>query len=75
MELWQDLGPPSLALSPGPFLVPTGEEGGYRGFLERKLGRGIAFEMLMKKISNKNKQTKQSNKQNNPSDIFLFVET
>ena len=27
--------------------------GGYRGFLEKKLGKGIAFEMEMKKISNK----------------------
>ena len=27
--------------------------GGYRVFLEKKLGKGIAFEMEMKKISNK----------------------
>ena len=26
--------------------------GGYRGLSERKLGKGIAFEMQMKKISN-----------------------
>jgi hypothetical protein len=30
-----------------------GGEGGYRGLLERKLGKGIALEMQMKKISNK----------------------
>jgi hypothetical protein len=30
-----------------------GEEEGYRGFSEWKLGKGIAFEMLMKEISNK----------------------
>jgi hypothetical protein len=27
--------------------------GGYRALSQRKLGKGIAFEMLMKKISNK----------------------
>jgi hypothetical protein len=32
----------------------VGEQGkGEGGFSERKLGQGIAFEMLMKKISNK----------------------
>jgi hypothetical protein len=30
--------------------------GGYRGLLEGKLGKGIAFEMQMKKISNKEKE-------------------
>ena len=29
------------------------DKGGYRGFSERKLGKGIAFEMEMKKTSNK----------------------
>jgi hypothetical protein len=30
----------------------AGGGGRYRGFSERKLGKGIAFEMQMKKISN-----------------------
>jgi hypothetical protein len=35
---------------PGPgsrsgWVGEQGEEGGYRGFLERKLGKGITFEM------------------------------
>jgi hypothetical protein len=30
-----------------------GEEGGYRGFLEGIMGKGITFEMQIKKISNK----------------------
>jgi hypothetical protein len=29
------------------------EEGRYRRFLEKKLEKGVAFEMYMKKISNK----------------------
>jgi hypothetical protein len=32
----------------------TGEGGKDRGFLEGKLGKGIKFEMEIKKISNKN---------------------
>jgi hypothetical protein len=35
-----------------------GEGGGHRGFLERKLGKGIAFEMQIKKRSNKKKNKK-----------------
>jgi hypothetical protein len=31
-----------------------GQGGGYRGLSERKLGKGITFEMYVKKISNKN---------------------
>jgi hypothetical protein len=34
--------------------VGWGAGGGRRGFLERKLGKGIAFEMQIKKISNNN---------------------
>jgi hypothetical protein len=30
--------------------------GGYRGLLERKLGKGIVFEMYMKKIPNKKRR-------------------
>jgi hypothetical protein len=35
-----------------------GEGRGYRGFSERKLGKGVAFEMLMKETSNKKKESK-----------------
>jgi hypothetical protein len=35
-------------------LGSRGGVGGDRGFSERKLGKGITFEMQMKKISNKN---------------------
>ena len=38
--------------------------GGYRALSQRKLGKGIAFEMLMKKISNKKKEKKK--KERNP---------
>ena len=39
---------------------------GYRGFSKRKLGKGIAFEMKMKKISNlkMSKKRKKKNKKN-----------
>ena len=40
----------------------AGGGGGDRGFSERKQGKEIAFEMLIKKISNKNKQKNQTNK-------------
>jgi hypothetical protein len=32
--------------------------GGYKGLSEKKLGKGIAFEMKMKKISNKKRKWK-----------------
>jgi hypothetical protein len=45
---------------PGPgsgseWVGEQGERGGARGFLERKQGKGITFEMQIKKISNKKK--------------------
>jgi hypothetical protein len=36
-----------------------GDGGEERGFLERKLGKGITFEMLIKKISKKKKRTRK----------------
>jgi hypothetical protein len=43
---------------PGPgsrsgWVAEQGEGGSVRGFLERKVGKGITFEMQIKKISNK----------------------
>ena len=48
---------------PGPrsrsgWVGEQGEGGRYRGFSERKQGKGIRCEMRMKKISNKNKSKK-----------------
>jgi hypothetical protein len=34
--------------------------GGYRGFFEGKLGKGITFKMHIKKISNKKEKEKYS---------------
>jgi hypothetical protein len=49
---------------PGPgsrsgWVGEQGEGGGHRGFSERKLGKGVAFEMYMKKLSNKKIEKKK----------------
>jgi hypothetical protein len=53
----------------------AGGGGQDRGFSERKLGKGIAFEISMKKISN-NKQTNKQNKKTKQNEIwFLKMQT